>query len=68
MNDETAALLFDVVGFDLWVSLCHGLRLELLGRDDALDGRAVARRIEEAGVTLMTATPTRVCFENRGVI
>ncbi|MEU6742606.1 amino acid adenylation domain-containing protein [Streptosporangium sandarakinum] len=49
---------FDVFGFDLWVSLCHGLRLELLGRDDALDGRAVARRIEEAGVTLMTATPT----------
>ncbi|MDP9862277.1 MULTISPECIES: non-ribosomal peptide synthetase [Streptosporangium] len=49
---------FDVFGFDLWVSLCHGLRLELLGRDDALDGRAVARRIEETGVTLMTATPT----------
>ncbi|MFJ2028579.1 amino acid adenylation domain-containing protein [Streptosporangium sp. NPDC087985] len=49
---------FDVFGFDLWVSLCHGLRLELLGRDDALDGRAVARRAEEAGVTLMTATPT----------
>ena len=23
-----------------------------------VDGRAVARRIEEAGVTLMTATPT----------
>ncbi|MFC4061722.1 amino acid adenylation domain-containing protein [Planomonospora corallina] len=49
---------FDVFGFDLWVSLCHGMRLELLGRDDALDGRAVARRVEEAGVTLMTATPT----------
>ncbi|GAT70599.1 non-ribosomal peptide synthetase [Planomonospora sphaerica] len=49
---------FDVFGFDLWVSLCHGLRLELLGRDDALDARAVARRIEESGVTLMTATPT----------
>ncbi|MFG1749530.1 amino acid adenylation domain-containing protein [Streptosporangium sandarakinum] len=49
---------FDVFGFDLWVSLCHGLRLELLGRDDALDGRAVAQRIEEAGITLMTATPT----------
>ncbi|MFC7642120.1 AMP-binding protein [Streptosporangium lutulentum] len=49
---------FDVFGFDLWVSLCHGLRLELLGSDDTLDGRAVARRIEEAGVTLMTATPT----------
>ncbi|SNS06184.1 amino acid adenylation domain-containing protein [Streptosporangium subroseum] len=49
---------FDVFGFDLWVSLCHGLRLELLGQGDTLDGRAVARRIEEAGVTLMTATPT----------
>jgi amino acid adenylation domain-containing protein len=49
---------FDVFGFDLWASLCHGLRLELLGRDDALDARAVARRIDEAGVTLMTATPT----------
>ncbi|MEU6408848.1 amino acid adenylation domain-containing protein [Microbispora sp. NPDC046933] len=49
---------FDVFGFDVWVSLCRGLRLELLGRDEALDGRAVARRIEEAGVTLMTATPT----------
>ncbi|WP_432921027.1 amino acid adenylation domain-containing protein [Microbispora sp. CA-135349] len=49
---------FDVFGFDVWVSLCWGLRLELLGRDEALDGRAVARRIEETGVTLMTATPT----------
>ncbi|GGO17066.1 hypothetical protein GCM10010116_34470 [Microbispora rosea subsp. aerata] len=49
---------FDVFGFDVWVSLCLGLRLELLGRDEALDGRAVAARIEDAGVTLLTATPT----------
>ncbi|MGW5263809.1 amino acid adenylation domain-containing protein [Microbispora sp. NPDC004025] len=49
---------FDVFGFDVWVSLCRGLRLELLGRDEALDGRAVARRVAESGVTLMTATPT----------
>ncbi|MFD1939366.1 amino acid adenylation domain-containing protein [Nonomuraea mangrovi] len=49
---------FDVFGFDLWVSLACGLRLELLGRDDAVDGHAIARRIEKSGVTLFTATPT----------
>ncbi|MEU4230734.1 amino acid adenylation domain-containing protein [Nonomuraea sp. NPDC026600] len=49
---------FDVFGFDLWVSLCNGLRLELLDRDSAVDGRAVARRIDGSGVTLLTATPT----------
>ncbi|WP_197093986.1 non-ribosomal peptide synthetase [Nonomuraea sp. SBT364] len=49
---------FDVFGFDLWVSLGNGLRLELLDRDSALDGHAVARRIGDRGVTLLTATPT----------
>ncbi|WP_214416174.1 non-ribosomal peptide synthetase [Sphaerisporangium fuscum] len=49
---------FDVFGFDLWVSLCNGLRLELLDRDSAVDGHAVARRIDGSGVTLLTATPT----------
>ncbi|MFE3453772.1 amino acid adenylation domain-containing protein [Nonomuraea sp. NPDC059194] len=49
---------FDVFGFDLWVSLACGLRMELLGRDEAVDGHAIARRIDERGVTLFTATPT----------
>ncbi|MEV0197339.1 amino acid adenylation domain-containing protein [Nonomuraea sp. NPDC050691] len=49
---------FDVFGFDLWVSLCNGLRLELLGREVAVDGHAVARRVDDSGVTLLTATPT----------
>ncbi|MGW0480380.1 amino acid adenylation domain-containing protein [Nonomuraea sp. NPDC003214] len=49
---------FDVFGFDLWVSLCNGLRLELLDRESAVDGHVVARRIGESGVTLLTATPT----------
>ncbi|MGP3910179.1 amino acid adenylation domain-containing protein [Nonomuraea sp. 10N515B] len=49
---------FDVFGFDLWVSLCNGLRLELLDRASAVDGHAVARRIDDSGVTLLTATPT----------
>ncbi|MGV9310239.1 amino acid adenylation domain-containing protein [Nonomuraea sp. NPDC003727] len=49
---------FDVFGFDLWAGLACGLRIELLGRDDAVDGHAIARRIDESGVTLFTATPT----------
>ncbi|TMR08294.1 amino acid adenylation domain-containing protein, partial [Nonomuraea turkmeniaca] len=49
---------FDVFGFDLWVSLCNGLRLELLDRASAVDGHAIARRIDDSGVTLLTATPT----------
>ncbi|GAA3578951.1 hypothetical protein GCM10022419_070490 [Nonomuraea rosea] len=49
---------FDVFGFDLWVSLCNGLRLEMLDRAGAVDGHAVAARIDGAGVTLFTATPT----------
>ncbi|MER7702513.1 amino acid adenylation domain-containing protein [Kitasatospora sp. NPDC097605] len=49
---------FDVFGFELWVSLAHGLRLAVLDREAAVDGYAVARFIDRAGVTLMTATPT----------
>lgn len=49
---------FDVFGFELWVSLSCGLRLAMLDREAAVDGYAVARFIDRAGVTLMTATPT----------
>ncbi|MGW7582528.1 amino acid adenylation domain-containing protein [Kitasatospora sp. NPDC054768] len=49
---------FDVFGFELWVSLACGLRLAMLDRKAAVDGYAVARFIDRAGVTLMTATPT----------
>ncbi|MER5354803.1 amino acid adenylation domain-containing protein [Kitasatospora sp. NPDC002551] len=49
---------FDVFGFELWVSLGCGLRLAVLDRAAAVDGHAVARFVERAGVTLMTATPT----------
>ncbi|GAA2994817.1 hypothetical protein GCM10010519_30020 [Streptomyces lactacystinicus] len=49
---------FDVFGFELWVSLACGLRLAMLDRKAAVDGYAVARSIDRAGVTLMTATPT----------
>ncbi|MGI5183220.1 non-ribosomal peptide synthetase [Dactylosporangium sp. CA-152071] len=52
------ALSFDVAGLELWVALGHGLRLALLERGVAVDGHQVARRITEAGVTVMTATPT----------
>ncbi|MFD7416260.1 amino acid adenylation domain-containing protein [Kitasatospora purpeofusca] len=49
---------FDVFGFELWVGLSCGLRLAMLDREAAVDGHAVARFIDRAGVTLMTATPT----------
>ncbi|MEU1289251.1 amino acid adenylation domain-containing protein [Kitasatospora sp. NPDC005856] len=49
---------FDVFGFELWVSLACGLRLAMLDRKAAVDGYAVSRFIDRAGVTLMTATPT----------
>ncbi|WP_328952935.1 non-ribosomal peptide synthetase [Kitasatospora purpeofusca] len=49
---------FDVFGFELWVGLACGLRLAMLDRAAAVDGYAVARFIDRAGVTLMTATPT----------
>ncbi len=49
---------FDVFGFELWVGLACGLRLVMLDREAAVDGYAVARFVERAGVTLMTATPT----------
>ncbi|MEV0127918.1 amino acid adenylation domain-containing protein [Dactylosporangium sp. NPDC050688] len=52
------ALSFDVAGLELWVALGHGLRLVLLDRAVAVDGHLVAQRITEAGVTVMTATPT----------
>ncbi|MFB7470717.1 amino acid adenylation domain-containing protein [Kitasatospora sp. NPDC056184] len=49
---------FDVFGFELWVGLTCGLRLAMLDREAAVDGYAVARFIDRAGVTLLTATPT----------
>ncbi|MET7419405.1 amino acid adenylation domain-containing protein [Dactylosporangium sp. NPDC005555] len=52
------ALSFDVAGLELWTGLGQGLRLALLDRDVAVDGHLVARRIADAGVTVMTATPT----------
>ncbi|MEV0460388.1 non-ribosomal peptide synthetase [Catellatospora methionotrophica] len=52
------ALSFDVAGLELWVALARGLRLVLVERCDAVDGHLVAKRIEESGVTVMTATPT----------
>ncbi|WP_212843999.1 non-ribosomal peptide synthetase [Catellatospora sp. IY07-71] len=52
------ALSFDVAGLELWVALTRGLRLALVERCDAVDGHLVARRIAEAGVTVLTATPT----------
>ncbi|MEV6977530.1 amino acid adenylation domain-containing protein [Kitasatospora sp. NPDC093806] len=49
---------FDVFGFELWVALACGLRLAMPERGATVDGYAVARFLDGAGVTLMTATPT----------
>ncbi|MFJ8917451.1 amino acid adenylation domain-containing protein [Amycolatopsis sp. NPDC102389] len=53
-----APLAFDVSAEELWWPLTTGARCVVAGRDSAVDGHELARRIAESGVTVVDLTPT----------
>ncbi|MFT3766066.1 MAG: amino acid adenylation domain-containing protein [Minicystis sp.] len=48
---------FDVIHMDMHLPLAAGACMELVSTDLAIDGPALARRIDEAGATAVMATP-----------
>ena len=48
---------FDIAGLELYLPLLVGARIELVAREVASDGAALARLLESAGITVMQATP-----------
>jgi amino acid adenylation domain-containing protein len=48
---------FDIAGLELYLPLTCGARIELVSRDTATDGTALAQLLDQRGVTLMQATP-----------
>lgn len=48
---------FDIAGLELYLPLLVGARIELVAREVASDGPALARLLDSAAVTLMQATP-----------
>jgi amino acid adenylation domain-containing protein len=50
-------LSFDIAGLEIYLPLARGGRIEIVSREEAADGQRLARRIAEAGVTVMQATP-----------
>jgi amino acid adenylation domain-containing protein len=50
-------LSFDIAGLEIYLPLIQGARVELAGRDEALDGAWLARRLVESSATFLQATP-----------
>jgi amino acid adenylation domain-containing protein len=50
-------LSFDIAGLELWLPLITGARVVVAPRETAMDGGALGRLLEEAGATIMQATP-----------
>jgi amino acid adenylation domain-containing protein len=59
-------LAFDIAGLELFLPLITGARIELVSRDTALDGVALAHLLAISGATVMQATPAtwRMLFES----
>ncbi len=50
-------LTFDIAVLEIYLPLAVGGRVEVVGREDAADGRRLAARLAEAGATVVQATP-----------
>ena len=48
---------FDIAGLELYLPLVSGARCVIATKETALDGRKLARLIEDSGATVMQATP-----------
>ncbi len=69
-DDVVAAVTtisFDIAGLELFLPLMVGARIELVDRDTAADGLALARLLETSGATVLQATPStwRLLLEAR---
>ncbi len=50
-------LTFDIAGLEIYLPLAFGGRVEVIGSEEAGDGRQLAARVATSGVTAMQATP-----------
>ena len=50
-------LSFDIAGLELYLPLLVGARIELVSREEAADGMALAARLDACKATVMQATP-----------
>jgi amino acid adenylation domain-containing protein len=50
-------LTFDIAGLEIYLPLALGGRVEVVEREEASDGRALARRMAVAGATALQGTP-----------
>jgi amino acid adenylation domain-containing protein len=48
---------FDIAGLELYLPLLAGARIELVSRETAADGAALARKLAACGATVLQATP-----------
>src|SRR5262249_13676328 len=48
---------FDIAGLEIYLPLIQGARVELVGRDEAMDGVRLAGRLRASGATYLQATP-----------
>lgn len=48
---------FDIAGLEIYLPLLCGAELHIATREETMDGKALARRIEESEITAMQATP-----------
>ncbi len=51
------AVSFDIAGLEIYLPLIQGARVEVVERDDAMDGVQLARRLRDSGATYLQATP-----------
>ncbi len=51
-------LSFDIAGLELFLPLIAGAEVVIAGRDTTRDGKALATLLDDAGITIMQATPT----------
>ena len=51
-------LSFDIAGLELFLPLITGAQVVIAGRETTRDGKALATLIDDAGITMMQATPT----------
>jgi amino acid adenylation domain-containing protein len=51
-------LSFDIAGLELFLPLIAGAQVVIASRDTTRDGKALANLIDDAGITIMQATPT----------
>jgi amino acid adenylation domain-containing protein len=49
---------FDIAGLELYLPLLVGARIELIPRNVAIDGAALATHLQECGATVLQATPS----------